>query len=174
MHGAVLGPEIRKAEASDQEDKKAALNPVLEVSAHNRANLSALLQCFLISRLLPISLLAVLCCTTIAHPVMAQGTPARPSIEGAPTAALKENPLKAADTSSPRSTLQSFLENMTLAYKKLLAGESLDKAAIPYYRAKRCLNLSEVAPSVVKTVSVETSIKLKEVLDRVEIPPFRL
>jgi len=73
---------------------------------------------------------------------------------------VKNSPLKAPNTSSPRSTLQSFLESMNLAYKKLRTGEPLDRVAIPYYRAKSFVNLSEVPSLPVKAVSGETAIKL--------------
>ena len=59
------------------------------------------------------------------------------------------------------------------AYKMKVNGERRGKE-IDYYlqRAIRCLNLSEVAPSVVKEVGIESVLLLKEILDRIEIPPF--
>jgi hypothetical protein len=49
--------------------------------------------------------------------------------------------------------------------------ESLE---IEYYgnRAIRCLDLSKVAPSVLLDVGIESGLLLKEVLDRIEIPPL--
>jgi MscS family membrane protein len=174
MHGVFCETDIRKAAISSREkmSKNPAMNSVFSISPQTFFSIVALSNCLRLARLIATLIAAVVCYTAIAPPVMADDKVVKESVHGSQSSSVKESPLKAPDTSSPRSTLQSFLESMTLAYKKLLAGESLEKVAIPYYRARRCLNLSEVAPSVIKAVSMETAIKLKEVLDRVVIPPF--
>ncbi|MBW2408498.1 MAG: hypothetical protein JRF72_01780, partial [Deltaproteobacteria bacterium] len=40
-------------------------------------------------------------------------------------------------------------------------------------RATECLDLSEIAPNVVQDVGVETALLLKEIFDRIELPPFK-
>ena len=174
MRGVVLEVLVCGKRSFKQKDRSARLGLNALVSGSSRFFVchSGSLSCGWRFRLILAGLLLVLFCTIIPRPVMAKKTASTKTMKATSTETRKENPLKAPDTSSPRSTLQSFLENMTLAYSKLLAGEPLDRVAIPYYRAKRCLNLSKLAPSVEKAVSVETAIKLKEVLDRVEIPPF--
>jgi MscS family membrane protein len=95
--------------------------------------------------------------------------------------------LKPADTSSPGATLQSFLENMSRSYLILAKGQrkgkiSLDtgssntkiqnlKDAERYFtRAVSCLDLSEVPAGLKKELSYESALKLKEILDRIDIP----
>ena len=92
----------------------------------------------------------------------------------APSVAAEEgNPLEPVDTSSPRATLASFLEEMNEAVE-LYRGES-DRlgARAEVLDAVRCLDLSEVPPTIADTVGFETALRLKEVLDRIPVPPSR-
>lgn len=85
------------------------------------------------------------------------------------------HPLKTADTSSPRATLQSFIETSDEILRRF-RGEGLsfrseaERRAIGA-RALRCLDLSDVPESVRTHVSREGVVYLKEVLDRIELPP---
>jgi MscS family membrane protein len=105
----------------------------------------------------------------------------------APTADL--NPLRPADTSSPRATLQNFIAGTDAAYlrmKELLTSysrsdrlylNSAERAAqadiIPSAsKAIQSLDVSGVLPVLRQTVSVERAIQLKEILDRIELPSF--
>jgi len=98
-------------------------------------------------------------------------------------------PLKEPDTSSPRATLQSFLHNINRAYAVLmaahrkniktpglLASDSVSQmerhAEILFQRSAFCLNLSGVPDELKQDVGYEGAIKLKEIFDRIELPPF--
>ena len=81
-------------------------------------------------------------------------------------------PLKPPDTSNPRATMEVFLANMNRAYQlSLVEGYKRDDVYVYLNRAARCLDLSEIAPNVVQDVGDETALLLKEVFDRIEMPP---
>ena len=81
-------------------------------------------------------------------------------------------PLMPPDTSSPRATVRVFRDNMFRAYQLSLA-HGYKNATVDAYldRAALCLDLSEIAPNVVQDVGVEAALLLKEVFDRIELPP---
>jgi MscS family membrane protein len=85
---------------------------------------------------------------------------------------VEESPLKPPDTTSPLKTLESFSDDMNEAYKLLLEYSPKEKIAVPFRRAVRCLNLSEVSPSVVDQVSIDAALQIKEVLDRLPTSYF--
>ncbi|MCG8544640.1 MAG: mechanosensitive ion channel family protein, partial [Alphaproteobacteria bacterium] len=108
---------------------------------------------------------------------------------GTVQAADGDNPLKPADTSSPRATLKTFIEDVTSAYQILEAAEfanmtepglftteavekRVEEAADHLARATRTLDLSEIPPTAVHDVGLETALLLKEVLDRIPLPPY--
>ena len=83
-------------------------------------------------------------------------------------------PLMPPDTSSPRTTLKVFIDNMNRAYHKSLETGYKNEAVYVYLdRAAWCLDLSEIAPNVVQDVGDETALLLKEVLDRIEMPSYK-
>ena len=107
------------------------------------------------------------------------------SITAAP---LVKYPLAPPDTSSPQATLRNFVEN---AKGYQLYMESIDQylkdpglfpstevreqakqSEILLDRAKDCLNLSEIPPRLKRDTGLERAILLKEVLDRIEVPPY--
>ena len=82
-------------------------------------------------------------------------------------------PLKPPDTSSPRATAKVFVDNINRAYRKSLNLGYKDKEVRVYMdRAAKCLDLSNIAPTVVEDVGTEAALLLKEVFDRIELPPF--
>ena len=98
-------------------------------------------------------------------------------------------PLKPPNTSSPRATLKSFLDNVNDAYRLLMAAHQENmktpglftsesvrqlgkKAEQLFERGVWCLNLSEVPDALKLNVGYEGTLKLKEILDRIELPPF--
>ena len=82
-------------------------------------------------------------------------------------------PLKPPDTSSPRATAKVFKENINRAYRKSLNLGYKNKDVRVYLdRAAMCLDLSKIAPTVVEDVGTETALLLKEVFDRLELPPM--
>ena len=83
-------------------------------------------------------------------------------------------PLKPLDTSSPRATMDAFMEVMDRAYQTGLDAGFQDEAVLALLnRAAECFDLSEVAPNLVKDVGVETALLLKEIFDRIELPPAK-
>lgn len=99
------------------------------------------------------------------------------------------NPLRPADMSSPRATLEGFVESMDEAYRRsnevistfaasdrlYLSAEErqrLNAARSGAIRAVRSLDTSRISPVVRDIVSVERAIQLKEVLDRIGLPSF--
>src|SRR5258705_4694073 len=97
------------------------------------------------------------------------------------------NPLRPADTSSPRATLDNFvtsvdgvylaMHDLLLSYARsgrlYLNAEERAKQAqvIPGARAAvQSLDISRVLPVLKTTVTVERVIQLKEILDRIEVP----
>jgi len=89
-------------------------------------------------------------------------------------AADDPHPLESADTSSPRATLASFLVVMHDVYEVARAEgrsyKSEAELAVEKNRVFRCLDLSELAPAVRRSLAKEAAICLKEALDRIELP----
>jgi MscS family membrane protein len=99
------------------------------------------------------------------------------------------NPLKPIDTSGPRSTFQGFTDSMSLAhglyfdtlFDYLKSGDLYAKSTTLSDRhaafistqeaAERTLDLSELPPAMAAESSRRLVIQLKEVLDRLELPP---
>ncbi len=96
-------------------------------------------------------------------------------------------PLEPPDTSSPRATLQSFVENMKAASEAFTSLMTVYRQEPGLYfsaqakvhqgrlrtflgRAVRCLDLTEVSPTLSLRVSLESMLLLKEILDRVDLP----
>ena len=100
-----------------------------------------------------------------------------------------KNPLEPVETSSPRATLQNFLENVYRAHRILMltyaeyqqtsgigTSDSLILKAKGaeefFYRAVRCLNLSDIPEAIRENVGNRQTLKLKEILDRIDLPSF--
>lgn len=97
--------------------------------------------------------------------------------------------LKPPNTASPRATLQSFIENMNLAYGMLMKAHRTNLKTPGYFPSEsvrqmatqaeeffesgvECLNLSQVPKNLKKNTGYEGAIMLKEVFDRIDLPPF--
>ena len=104
-------------------------------------------------------------------------------------APLVKHPLAPPDTSSPQATIKSFVENVNESHRILMAAydqylkepglfhstavrEQFQQAIILFQRAERCLNLSEIPLRLKQDVAIERTLLLKEVLDRIEVPPY--
>ena len=100
-----------------------------------------------------------------------------------------QNPLKPPDTSSPRATLQSFLQYMNKAYGALMrahrhnmkspgpmtpetVAQEARRAESIFQRAVHCLDLSGIPEKFKQDVGYEGAIKLKEIFDRIALPPW--
>ncbi len=99
------------------------------------------------------------------------------------------NRLRAANTDSPRSTLESFLRNMNLAYQAVQEVETGLRANPPTMsideayalgrrvddhirRAIATLDLSEAPDALRYDTGLEAAMQLKEVMDRMAAPPI--
>ena len=97
--------------------------------------------------------------------------------------------LKPPNTVSPRETLRSFIENMNLAYGMLMKAHRTNLKTPGYFPSEsvrqmakqaeeffesgvECLNLSQVPTNLKKNTGYESAIMLKEVFDRIDLPPF--
>ena len=102
---------------------------------------------------------------------------------------IDKNPLSPPDTSSPRATLHSFLENTYKSYQLLMAAHKKNieasgiftpapiqqmgrKAELYLERAVHCLDLSKVSEVLKLQWGYEGALFLKEILDRIELPPI--
>ncbi len=97
--------------------------------------------------------------------------------------------LKPVDTSSPRSTFESFLDNVNRAYELVSQANSALRAIPPtitreearkmevkarnlLQRASDTLDLSQVPEPLRQSVGIEVTLELKEVFDRMLLPPL--
>ena len=86
-------------------------------------------------------------------------------------AAQTLHPLAPPDTSSPRATLNTFLNEMNKAVDAYKAGHR-DQARVFLDRAVRCLNLDAEPPAIRPVLGLYAALYLKETLDRIDIPPL--
>ena len=85
--------------------------------------------------------------------------------------------LEPPDTSSPRATLRSFLEDAREAWTIFLTSdesrrERFHQARRRLGRAALCLDLSEVPPGALDELAGESAILLLDVLERIQLPPW--
>jgi MscS family membrane protein len=100
------------------------------------------------------------------------------------------NPLRPADTSSPRATLQGFVEILDESYLRLHELVNTYAASNRLYlspaerqrqiailsgalRASQSLDTSRLPPVLRDTLAAERALQLKEILDRIEFPAFK-
>ena len=90
------------------------------------------------------------------------------------------HPLLPADTSSPRATLNSFVENLTTAYTVMKTSgrnyseeDTYREVGQSIRNVKRCMDLSQIPEFRRENSAKEASVMLKEVLDRIELPKNR-
>ncbi|MDX1488124.1 MAG: mechanosensitive ion channel, partial [Acidiferrobacterales bacterium] len=85
-------------------------------------------------------------------------------------------PLEPPDTSSPRATLKTFIDNVNEIYR-IYRVEGLTYKNIWRYRNLRpyiygTLDLSQIPPTQLRSTGVTAAALIKEVLDRIEVPPY--
>jgi MscS family membrane protein len=102
---------------------------------------------------------------------------------------LEANPLKLPETISPRATLESFLQHMNQSHQLLMEAhrennqtpglqitdrvrKKEQKAEELFLRGVYCLDLSAVPTAFRKSRGYEGALKLKEILDRIDLPPM--
>ena len=84
--------------------------------------------------------------------------------------------LEFADTSSPRSTLRTFIDSCNMLHELLLDEEYLDQRE-PRHRAAAmrvldCLDVSAMPAYAREEVAAEAAVCIKEILDRVPVPDY--
>ncbi len=97
--------------------------------------------------------------------------------------------LKTIDTSTPRSTLEGFMESINRAYALVMETDAALKADPPkmtleeareneaaadnlFRRAAGTFDLSQVPRALRADVGLETALRVKEILDRAPLPPL--
>jgi MscS family membrane protein len=68
--------------------------------------------------------------------------------------------------------MKTFMGNMNRVYQRHLVKDYSEAMRVYMRRAAGCIDLSKTAPGVVQDVGLETALLLKEVFDRIELPPF--
>jgi MscS family membrane protein len=84
-------------------------------------------------------------------------------------AAQDVRPLAPPDTSSPRATLKTFLDNMNNGLQAYRSGHKQEAATLVQHAA-RCLNLEKEPLALRYVMGFYSSLYLKETLDSIEIP----
>jgi MscS family membrane protein len=122
--------------------------------------------------------------TTITRPIMVASflslilvlpvhqSAAKDAWKQEPKVAFDPYPLRPPDTSSPRATLRSFLTNLDKAivdWRRGTPDKITDRA---WMSAIQTLDFSTTPNSDSWSVQAERAILLKEILDRVEVPPY--
>lgn len=97
--------------------------------------------------------LTILAAGAAGDPVCAQSAP---------------HPLAPPATDSPRDTLFGFLGEMARAFRLANSGDG--DSSIALERAVRSLDLSQLPPRLAEDQSIVAAFKLKEVLDRIDLP----
>ena len=92
----------------------------------------------------------------------------------APAEQIKQ--YKTADTSSPRDTLRSFIDACNELYESIRTTRCIDRTTTEHrelaLRILDCLDASDLPPFARDQRTGEVATALKEVLDRVELPPW--
>ena len=100
-----------------------------------------------------------------------------------------KNPLKIIDRSSPQAVWMNFIKNMNSSYTLLMNAnernqefpgyfiadevkEEVQNAEFLFEKASYCLDLSKFPPSLQKDMGFGRAIILKEILDRIDLPPL--
>jgi MscS family membrane protein len=89
----------------------------------------------------------------------------------APSGALAQglHPLEPPDRLSPRSTLDTFNRSLDTAWERFSREDPSFRE--PLRVTSGCLDVSTFPPEVADKLAVESALRLKEVLDRIELPP---
>ncbi|HID78728.1 MAG TPA: mechanosensitive ion channel, partial [Planctomycetaceae bacterium] len=110
-----------------------------------------------------------------ALPYRTEGPEVSPGLLDRYTAMTKRQPKLSADTSSPRGTMTLFITTVNEIYEMIIAGRHIkagDQTFVPkVMRIYSCLDLSAVPEYYRQDYAAEAAVCLKEILDRVELPP---
>ncbi|MEM7145595.1 MAG: mechanosensitive ion channel family protein [Verrucomicrobiota bacterium] len=103
--------------------------------------------------------------------------PIAPSSAQSPTDEEQTSALEPADTSSPRATLNSFIDACNEIYELIQLEEAGDikRDEVEHHRLAdkifHCMDLTQEAGFLKKYAAGEAAVSLKEVLDRIPLPP---
>ena len=91
-----------------------------------------------------------------------------------PLLASDIHPLAPADTKSPQNTYRYFIDRMNEAYNaNLHSSFTREDVEAIIFKALNCLDLSHIPRVNRERIGFETALLLKEVLDRVQTPPYQ-
>lgn len=80
-------------------------------------------------------------------------------------------PLEPPDTSSPRATLESFLNySSTFTNSMRTPGNKSEESQEALKRAIQCFDLSTIPPRTAEDIGLEAVLQLREILDRIPLP----
>lgn len=116
------------------------------------------------------ALISAAACTAGALVLLAASPPLLAAGPETTTVAAGD-PLSPPDTSSPRATLRSFLENFEAAYRPFFE-EDEEPVDAAVFRVLRTLDSSELPAAQRERLALEAAFQLYEVLARVELPPY--
>ncbi|MGD8270228.1 MAG: mechanosensitive ion channel family protein, partial [Desulfobacterales bacterium] len=86
-------------------------------------------------------------------------------------ASLPEHPLEPVNTSGPRATLRTFMSNAKNAFAEFKQSGYRTKKALRYIqRAASTLDMSHIPSTLYKDVGFESTLKLKVILDNIDVP----
>ena len=92
------------------------------------------------------------------------------------SAADKPKAMQTADTSSPRATLESFIDSCNRLHSVIQSDQFFDRTSYEHRplatRIIDCLDISELPEYEQLEAAGEAALYIKEILDRVEIPPW--
>ncbi|MBZ9937182.1 mechanosensitive ion channel [Mesorhizobium sp. BR1-1-16] len=119
-----------------------------------------------------LSCVRLFCRVLILWVLVLSGTPAAWA-EAVPTGAIDESfPLRAADTTSPRDALTTFLRDFRNSAEAWRAGKSRDVIDRALARARDTIDFSDVPALGYGAATLIDMALLSEVLDRVALPPL--
>jgi MscS family membrane protein len=88
----------------------------------------------------------------------------------------KHFPLEPPDTSSPRATLKTFIDSVNAVYRLYRVEGLTYENQARFQNLTRyglaTLDLSQIPPTQLRSTGTTAAAQLKEVLDRIEVPPY--
>jgi MscS family membrane protein len=97
-------------------------------------------------------------------------------LPAARAATEEANVVRPADTSSPRATLKSFIDSCNEFHDLIERAHYFDRSKPQHYapasRLLDCLDVSELPQFARDDIASEAAVCLKEILDRVKLPPY--
>lgn len=95
---------------------------------------------------------------------------------GAASAGEELHAVRPADTSSPRGTLKTFIDSCNELHRLIESERYLDRNSPAFHpiavRILDCLDVSELPDYAREDLAGEAAVCIKEILDRVELPPY--